>query len=244
MLKVVLSILISSVISAYTVANTSLHNVLGDSTHRSGEHQSSETQDNNSEHDGNGTSAGFFNRPKPTHSESEGNKNNHGDERESTESEKHFENRKLLVNSTRKLLGKGLFTCETKQKVIKNRSDSLVRFVKNMERVFDAIASKVETFYTNRLGAGGATVPNYDALVADIAAKKAVVDADLATAQSDAATFTCDGTDPKGFLELFRTDMQTVKKDLQDYRKSIKNLIVAVHPETKESSESTHSGEE
>ncbi len=117
-----------------------------------------------------------------------------------------------------------LRSCEARQDAIKTRMNSLIRLVTNMEEKFDAIAQRVKDFYTS----SGKTIPNYDALVADIQAKKDVVSTDLAKAQADVDAFSCTGDDPKGILTTFRLDMQKVKSDLKAFRTSIKNLIVAV----------------
>lgn len=118
--------------------------------------------------------------------------------------------------------------CQNKEEVIKKRMSSLTNLVTTMETKFDEIAKRVEEYYTTKVLPSGKTVANYDALVADIAAKKAIVGTDLALAQTNADSFTCTGDNPKGLLTQFRTDMQTVKKALQNYRTSIKNLITAV----------------
>lgn len=122
-----------------------------------------------------------------------------------------------------------LRSCEARQDAVKNRMDSLVKLVTNMEEKFDAIATRVEDFYTNKVLPTGKTVANYDKLVADISAKKDVVTKDLTDAQTKVAAFSCTADDPRGLLTQFRIDMQKVKSDLKNYRTSIKNLIVAVH---------------
>ena len=127
-----------------------------------------------------------------------------------------------------KLDAKKLKVCQTKEKVIKNRLESLTRLVTNQQTKFDKIATRVENFYTAKVLPTGKTLANYDALAADIDAKKAAVDSNLATAKTNADSFACGADDPKGALSGFREDMQSVKSALKEYRTSIKNLIVAV----------------
>jgi peptidoglycan hydrolase CwlO-like protein len=124
--------------------------------------------------------------------------------------------------------------CEKHHDEITNRSESLSKLVTNMLTKFDLIAGRVEEYYTTKVVPTGKVVTNYDALVADIAAKKTQVQTDLAAAQSDVSGFSCTGDNPKGQITQYRTDMQLVKKDLQAYRTSIKNLIVAVKSVTGE----------
>lgn len=132
------------------------------------------------------------------------------------------------VKGEDRLEAKRLEFCEKHQDEIEKRSDSLMALVSNMLGKFDAIATKVEDFYKNKVVPSGKTVPNYDALVADIASKKVAVSTALNNSQADVAGFTCTGANPKGQITLFRTDMQAVKTALHDYRTAIKNLIVAV----------------
>ena len=123
-----------------------------------------------------------------------------------------------------------LRSCEARQDAIKTRMDSLVKLATNIEDKFDSIAKRVEDFYTNTVLPSGKSVSNYDALVANISAKKDVVTNDLTDAQTKVAAFSCTTDDPKGLLTQFRIDMQKVKTDLKSYRTTIKNLIVAVRP--------------
>ena len=131
-----------------------------------------------------------------------------------------------------------LKVCQTHERNIKTRLDSLIRLVTNQETKFDAIATRVETRYTTKLVPKGKTLSNFDALVADIAAKKAAVDTTLATAKSDVASFSCTAPDPKSQLTTFRKDMQAVKAALKEYRKSVRNLVVTVRTLAGESLES------
>jgi len=103
-----------------------------------------------------------------------------------------------------------------------------VRLVTNQETKFDGVATRVENRYTQKLLPKGKTLSNYDALVADIVAKKAAVDAALSVAKNDVASFSCTASDPKAQLTQHRKDMQTVKAALKDFRKSVRNLVVAV----------------
>lgn len=130
-----------------------------------------------------------------------------------------------------KLDQKKLKVCQVKEINIKNRLDSLTKLVANQEDKFASIAARVQNHYTTKLVPEGKTIANYDELVADIATKKAAVDAALTSAKTNASTFSCTADDPKGLLITFRKDMQSVKSALKDYRKSVRNLIVAVRGE-------------
>ncbi|HSX18683.1 MAG TPA: hypothetical protein VLE91_00955 [Candidatus Saccharimonadales bacterium] len=126
-----------------------------------------------------------------------------------------------------------LRSCQAKEAAIKNRSMHLTQLAQNMETKFDAIANRVENYYTTKVVPGGKTVPNYDALVADIQTKKTAASTALTKAQNDANNFSCSGN-PKTQLTQFREDMQLTKSALKNYRTSIRNLIVAVHSQSGE----------
>jgi len=128
----------------------------------------------------------------------------------------------------RQLTQERLRSCEARQEAIRTRMNSLLRMSTNMTEKFDATAQRVRNFYTNTVLPGGKSLSNYDALVADIDAKKAQVGTDLTAAQNQVGAFNCSGEDPKGNLNQFRVGMQGVKNGLKNYRVAIKNLIVAV----------------
>ncbi len=121
-----------------------------------------------------------------------------------------------------------LKACEAREENIKKKTSSLMNLVSGMVGKFDAIAKRVEEFYTTKVLPTGKVVTNYDALVADINTKKTAVDEALKNVP-DTEDFDCSSDDPKGLLTEFRTDMQAVKTALHEYRTSIKNLIKAVH---------------
>jgi len=133
------------------------------------------------------------------------------------------------VRGKSNLIGARLKACEAKANGITKKLAQLTKLVVKMEGTFDAIALRVENFYETKVVPSGKSLPNYSNLVADIAAKKALVDAALTKAQSLPGGFSCTEGDPKGLLKDYRTEMQAVKQALGDYRKSIRNLIVGVH---------------
>ena len=121
-----------------------------------------------------------------------------------------------------------LRACQAKENAIKTRTAHLVNLVTGMETKFDAIAFRVEEYYTTRVVPSGKTVANYDALVADIQAKKTVLQTAVAAVQGN-SEFDCTSDNPKEKMTQFRTNMLDVKTALKEYRTTIKNLIVAVH---------------
>jgi hypothetical protein len=122
-----------------------------------------------------------------------------------------------------------LKACQARTEAIKTRLNNLIRLTENMVNVFDKIAQRVEEYYINKVVPSGKSLSEYDSLVADIAAKKALVQNSLDKAKGDASGFNCTTGKPKEQLTTFNQDMRSVKKDLKNYRTAIRNLIVAVH---------------
>jgi len=123
--------------------------------------------------------------------------------------------------------------CERIEAKITKRSDRLVEKAGNMASRFDKIVGKVKDYYTEKLVPRGVVVENYDALVADIEAKKMKVTEALDSAGEVISEFDCSGEKPKGILSLFRDDMKNVITALREYRKSVVNLIVAIRTKGK-----------
>lgn len=138
----------------------------------------------------------------------------------------------LPIQAQNRLTEAKLKTCQARENAITQRMTRLMELVTTMEGKFDAIAQRVEEYYSSKVVPSGKTVANHDALVIEIQTKKTLVQTALTTAQTNSTGFSCNGNDPKGLLTQFRIDMQAVKKALQDYRTSIRNLIVAVRSVT------------
>lgn len=118
--------------------------------------------------------------------------------------------------------------CKIRERNIINRSNSMVAHAHRLVQFFDSIATRVENYYSSKLVPSGKTLPNYDALVADIRVNKDAITRLLQVVQSDAANFKCEGDDPKGQLDKFREDMHAVITGLKTHRMSVRNLTVAV----------------
>lgn len=121
-----------------------------------------------------------------------------------------------------------LKVCERKRDAIIRRSTKLAERAQRQLTNFEQKANRVEDFYNNRLVPKGVVLDNYSDLLADIEAKKQVVNEATTSAKTAAENFDCSGEDPRGQLTNYRIDMQNAIKALKDYRTSIKNLIVAV----------------
>jgi hypothetical protein len=121
-----------------------------------------------------------------------------------------------------------LRVCQNREAAMKQRFERLNSMADKMLSSFDAKATRVKDYYTDKVIPTGKTVPDYDALVADIDTKKAAVETALTNAKASSDAFSCDAADPKTLLQDYRKSMQEVKSALKDYRTAIKNLIVAI----------------
>ena len=117
-----------------------------------------------------------------------------------------------------------LKVCQEKSAIILKRSTQLGEMVANMEKKFTSIIDGVKGYYVKKK----LTLTNYDELVAAIDTKKSAISPLLEVAKADVSSFSCSGENPAEQLKKYRTDMQAVIAGLQDYRKAIKDLIVAI----------------
>lgn len=132
---------------------------------------------------------------------------------------------------------------EKQQTVVKEKLDEAKqRVCKVHEQVIDSIMSRmsdraskqldtlnkiverVEAFYA----AKGKVLSNYNALVADVNAKRIAAEAAVAKVTSANGTFSCTGDNPRGVASGFKTDAQAKNDALKAYKTAIKNLIVGV----------------
>lgn len=123
-----------------------------------------------------------------------------------------------------KLAAAKLRVCLNRQKAITNIMARIADRGQKQLTLFTTIATRVEAFYTDKCK----TLSSYDALVADVNAKAAAAQATVDAVKTASTGFSCEGTDPKGFVDSFKSSLKSEISALQDYRTSVKNLIVGV----------------
>ncbi len=123
-----------------------------------------------------------------------------------------------------KLADAKLKACQNREKAINNIMSRIADRGQKQLDLFNSIATKTETFYTDK----GKTLSNYDALVADVTAKKAAAQTAVDAVKAKSSTFSCDGSDPKGTAAVFKDSLKGEISVLKDYKTSVKNLIVGV----------------
>ena len=131
-----------------------------------------------------------------------------------------------------------LKVCEKKESSIQKRSTKLVAKADKIQTRFDRIIEKVDTYYVDKLVPNGIEIENYSDLLANIEDHRRAGATALGIAESTADNFTCEGENPKKQIGQFRDDMKGVIGALQEYKKSVVNLIVAVRTKGKNIKES------
>lgn len=119
-------------------------------------------------------------------------------------------------------------SCRARESVVKKKMENVFRTSKKTLSKFEQITQRVEDYYLTKLVPEGVKVENYERLVADVEVKKKIVVSDLEKAKAFMNEFNCDKNNPEGQVAQFKQHMQNVHKSLQNYRKSIKDLMSAV----------------
>lgn len=114
--------------------------------------------------------------------------------------------------------------CQNREKAINNIMARFANRGSQQLNTFSEIAQRTETFYATK----GKTLSNYDALVADVNAKKTVAQTAVDAVRSNSVSFKCDGTDPKGAAANFKNSLKSEITALKAYKTAVKNLIVGV----------------
>ena len=123
-----------------------------------------------------------------------------------------------------KLAAAKLKACQKRETAINNVMSRIADRGQKQLDLFTTIATKTETFYTDK----GKTLTNYDALLADVTGKQAAAQTAVDAVKASSVTFKCDGTDPKGAVSSFKEALKSEISALKDYKTSVKNLIVGV----------------
>ncbi len=117
-----------------------------------------------------------------------------------------------------------LRACQNRQTVITNIMTRISDRGQKQLDLFSGIATRVENFYTSK----GKILSNYATLVADVNAKQSAAQLAVNAVKSSSTAFTCDGTNPMGVADSFKSMLKIEISSLNDYKTSIKNLIVGV----------------
>jgi hypothetical protein len=118
--------------------------------------------------------------------------------------------------------------CLARENAIKTRSEHLDQLAQNMETKFSNIEQRVVEYYTNKVLPKGISVSNYNTLITDINTSESKVNSDISNASSALNSFSCTQSHPRSLVLTYNSDMQQTIQDLRNYRRAIRNLIVAI----------------
>lgn len=127
------------------------------------------------------------------------------------------------ANMTR-LESKRLEACEKRETKINVLIQKLAGHGGRQIEVFNKIAERTQDFAETK----GKKPSNYDALVAEVAAKKLAAEQAIANVAAATVEFKCDGSDPKGVAQGFKEHLKAKNDALKAYKTAVKNLIVGV----------------
>jgi len=123
-----------------------------------------------------------------------------------------------------RLTDKKLEICQKREAKITNIMKRIGDRADRQVALFSKITDRVQNFYvTNEL-----SVDNYDTLVAAVNDKKATAQGLVTALKGLIVDFDCEGDDPKGVTEVFKTKLKETITTLKEYKTAVKNLIVAV----------------
>ncbi len=117
-----------------------------------------------------------------------------------------------------------LKVCQNREKAIQNIMARISDRGNKQLDVFTKISDRVQAFYTEQ----GNTLSNYDALVAEVNAKKEAARTAVDVVHDGSHEFKCDGKNPKAVADSFKEDLKAMNAALKEYKTAVKNLIVGV----------------
>lgn len=128
------------------------------------------------------------------------------------------------ANAAAHLSAARLKSCQNRQQAISNIMARIADRGQKQLTLFTTIATRVENFYTDK----GNTLSNYDQLVADVNTQQTTAQNAVNATKTDSTGFSCDSSNPKAFVDSFKTSLKSEISALKDYRLAVKNLTVGV----------------
>lgn len=166
------------------------------------------------------------------------NKNDNQNETENETADNHTEdNQTNSVNNETNTTSEHGKSCEARQSVVTRIVNRAVARGNNIVDVFTKITTRTETFYVEK----GHVLSNYEALVADVAAKKAAAQTQILTVQN-LPGLTCPIADSKAAFDPYKSEIAKEIQALKDYKTAVKNLVegvASVQPDDENSNEDT-----
>ncbi|MDQ3094213.1 MAG: hypothetical protein M3Q70_03505 [bacterium] len=123
-----------------------------------------------------------------------------------------------------KLEAKKLEICEKREKNIRNIMARISDRGQKQLDVFNKIAERTMNFSVEK----NKKPVNYDALVAEVDAKRTAAQTLVDDIKEESTVFECDADDPKGKANNFKELLKSEITALKEYKTAVKNLIVGV----------------
>lgn len=117
-----------------------------------------------------------------------------------------------------------LRSCEAREKAVTSIMKRMAERGEKQLALFTTISDRVQAFYSQK----GNTLADYDALLAEVEAKKAAATTAVESVAAQSTGFSCDSDDPRGFVDTFKQAQREKLQALKDYKTAVKNLIVGV----------------
>ena len=146
--------------------------------------------------------------------------------------------REKVAEAKDELKGARLQACEARRSAIQTIMKNAAARGQDNINLFTEIAQKVEAFYVSK----GKTLSTYDQLVASVNAAKITAQNAVTTVQNAQTQFDCNGTNPKGTIEVFKAEIKAQETAMEAFRTAVRNLIAGVKSVQGTTSSSTNGG--
>jgi hypothetical protein len=179
-------------------------------------------------HDGGSTNSGSddtsVETETETHTEVEANQTQVEDRVHRSESDGKQKLAELRSQKAAKTAEQRQKACEQRKTSINNRITAYNKAANNKLTHFNTIFERVKKFKTDK----ALQVSNYDALVATATSKQQAATDAVAALKALTADFDCTSTDPGATVASIKSATADARTALKEYRKSIKDIVVAL----------------
>lgn len=124
----------------------------------------------------------------------------------------------------KKLQGDNLTACQSRETVMNNVMSRIGDRGQKQIAVIESIQQKVQAFYSEK----NISVSNYEALTANVEAKKQVATAAMNAVREMNGTFGCNGDDPKGVATQFKSSAAVQSDGVSGYKDAVHDLVTAI----------------
>lgn len=162
----------------------------------------------------------FFAMAKNTQAQGDTSNSNSGSSSGSSNSD----SQKTTTQVQKKLDGNQLKNCQNREGAINNIMARVTDRAQKQLSLMEKISTQVQNLYKNN----NMSLGNYDALVANVAAKKAIAEKSMNNVRVMNRTFNCDSDDPKGTVTQFKSNTSAQAGALNEYKTAVGNLIDGV----------------